>query len=135
MKVLKLVAVAAIAYGVWFQFVGNVYETGRWRLSEECGEISSDRVRAMWVSAEIALHDKERSLKINTFFLARNLYLRVYGSPTLEETRAATGSTTKGRFDDIYEELNITPTTLEEVTAAEKEREDKCIAWLLANSD
>ena len=61
MKVLKLAIVVVIAFGVWFRFVGNAYETGRWRLSEECGGISSDRVRAMWVSAQIALRDKERS--------------------------------------------------------------------------
>ncbi len=54
MKVLKLAIVVVIAFGVWFRFVGNAYETGRWRLSEECGGISSDRVRAMWVSAQIA---------------------------------------------------------------------------------
>ena len=61
MKVLKLAIVVAITYGIWFQFIGNVYEIRRWRLSEECGGISPDRVRAMWVSAQVAPHDKGRS--------------------------------------------------------------------------
>ena len=33
----------------------------------------------MWVSAQIALRDKERSLNINTFNLARVTYTRLYG--------------------------------------------------------
>jgi|MDTB01.2.fsa_nt_gb hypothetical protein len=81
MKVLKLAIVVAIAYGVWFQFIGNVYETGRWRLSEECGRIGSDRVRAMWVSAQAAIHDKGRQ-RSSTMGYAIDYHNNLYSNLT-----------------------------------------------------
>lgn len=123
MKVLKLAIVVAIAYGVWFQFIGNVYETGRWRLSEECGRIGSDRVRALWVSAQIALRDKERSLNINTFNLARVTYSRLY-APSKEAQEL-------GKIIREMEEERGAPSSRAQMI----ERENKCLAWLLANSD
>ncbi len=82
MKVLKLAIVVVIAFGVWFQFVGNTYETGRWRLREKCGGISSDRVRAMWVSAQIAplnVSNDDNRICEHAMVTYNDMYRRLFG--------------------------------------------------------